>query len=55
MRADLTPFTLFSRFVLKGRVIPVDQHIGAPLRLTEDEEAAAVRVALIDEHSPKSS
>ncbi|GAA5956870.1 hypothetical protein JCM8115_003847 [Rhodotorula mucilaginosa] len=29
------------RFVLKGRVVPVDQHIGAPLRLTEDEEAAA--------------
>lgn len=44
------PLRLPSRFVLKGRVVPVDQHIGAPLRLTEDEEAAAVCVTLIHEH-----
>lgn len=50
MRADLTPCPYPSRFVLKGRVVPVDQHIGAPLRLTEDEEAAAVCFAPIDEH-----
>ncbi|GAA5862083.1 hypothetical protein JCM3774_006167 [Rhodotorula dairenensis] len=30
-----------NRFFLKGRVVPVDEHIGAPLAPTEDEEAAA--------------